>query len=70
MDRKASNTRRCWSSAKVCLVRNGNDSKEGVGDIGDMCPISPWSLVMTSLTGEERAIITARAYAETNIVLI
>jgi len=30
-----------------------------------MCPVSPWSFVMTCLTGKETAIVTARANAET-----
>jgi len=70
MDGKAWNTRRCWSSTKDCLVRNGKDSQEGARDVGDMCPVSRWSIVMTRLTGEETAIITARAYAETRIIII
>ena len=70
MNGKAWNTRRCWSSTKDCFVRKGKDSEEGARDVGDTCPVSPWSFVMTRLTGEETAIITARAYAETRIIII
>ena len=61
MDGKAWNTRRCWSSAKGCLVRSGKDSEKCARDIGDTCPVSPWSFAMTRLTGIVTAIITARA---------
>ena len=61
MDGKDWNTRRCGSSAKYCLVRNGKDSEEGARDVEVMCPVSPWSFVMTRLTGKETAIITTRA---------
>ena len=70
MEEKAWNTRRLWSSAKDCLFRNGKDSEEGARDVGDMCPVSPWSLVMTSFTGEETAMIPARAYTEISIIII
>ena len=70
MDGKAWNTRRCWSSAKDCLVGNGKDSEEGARSIGDTRPVSPWSFVMTRLTGIETAMRTARAYAETSIIII
>ena len=69
MDGKAWNTRRCWSSAKDCLVRSGKDSYDGVRDVGATCPVSPWSFVMTHLTGEETAFINARAYAETSRII-
>ena len=70
MDGRAWNTRRCWSSTKDCLVRNGKDPEEGARDVGDTCPVSPWSFVMTRLTSEETAIITARVNAETGIIVI
>ena len=62
MDGKAWNTWRCWSGAKDYLVRNSKDSEEGARDIGDTLPVSPWSFAITSLTGIEAAIRTARAY--------
>ena len=68
MDGKAGNTRRCWSSAKDSLVRNGKDSEEGARDIGDTRPVSTWSFVVTRLTGIETAIRIARVYAETTII--
>ena len=70
MDGKTWNIRRCWSTAKDCLVRNGKDSEEGARDVGDMCPVNHWSFVMTRLTGKRTAIVTARAYVETSIIII